>query len=131
VGDDRNTVSGPVPLVLVIDDVQEQRSALAEFLGMNGFRVATASNGYEGLARAVELRPDVILMDLGMPGMDGLETAKLLKRERVTNGIPIVAVTGQTVMSDERFRAKGFAELISKPCDPLQLAAALRRILGR
>jgi CheY-like chemotaxis protein len=70
-------------------------------------------------------------MDLGMPGMDGLETAKLLKRERVTNGIPIVAVTGQTVMSDERFRAKGFAELISKPCDPLQLAAALRRILGR
>lgn len=130
-GDDRNTVSGPVPLVLVIDDVQEQRSALAEFLGMNGFRVATASNGYEGLARAVELRPDVILMDLGMPGMDGLETAKLLKRERVTNGIPIVAVTGQTVMSDERFRAKGFAELISKPCDPLQLAAALRRILGR
>ncbi|HEX6316676.1 MAG TPA: response regulator [Gemmatimonadaceae bacterium] len=130
-GDDRNTASGPVPLVLVIDDVQEQRSALAEFLGMNGFRVATASNGYEGLARAVELRPDVILMDLGMPGMDGLETAKLLKRERVTTDIPIVAVTGQTVMSDERFRAKGFAELISKPCDPLQLAAALRRILGR
>lgn len=130
-GDDRNTSSGPLPLVLVIDDVQEQRSALEEFLGMNGFRVATASNGYEGLARAVELRPDVILMDLGMPGMDGLETAKLLKRERVTNGIPIVAVTGQTVMSDERFRAKGFAELISKPCDPLQLAAALWRILGR
>lgn len=128
--DDRNAASRPAPLVLVIDDVQEQRSALAEFLGMNGFRVATAANGFEGLTRAAESRPDIILMDLAMPGMDGLETAKLLKRERVTSGIPIVALTGQTIISDERFRAKGFAELVSKPCDPLQLAATLRRTLG-
>jgi CheY-like chemotaxis protein len=120
------------PLVLIIDDDEDQRSALGEFLDISGFRTVTARNGFEGLTRAVELMPDVVLMDLAMPGMDGLETARLLKREAVTSDIPIVAFTGQAVISDlDRVRAKGFSELISKPCDPVELAATLRRILNR
>jgi CheY-like chemotaxis protein len=71
-------------------------------------------------------------MDLAMPGMDGVEAARLLKREAVTGGIPIVAFTGQIVATDlPRIRAKGFAELISKPCDLSELAETLRRILNR
>lgn len=122
----------PLPLVLIIDDDEEQRNALAEFLGGNGFRAEAARSGYQGLASAAELRPDIILMDLAMPGMDGLETVRHLKRERVTKDIPVVAFTGQTIVTDvERIRARGFAELITKPCDPQLLAATLRRILGR
>lgn len=121
----------PAPLVLIIDDDEDQRSALAEYLELDGFRVATAGNGYQGLARTVEVMPDIILMDLVMPGMDGLETARLLKGEARTRGIPIVAITGQAVMDDlARARAKGFAELITKPCDPARLAETLRRILN-
>lgn len=131
-GHDWTSTDEPLPLVLIIDDDEEQRNALAEFLGSNGFRAEAARSGYEGLARAAELRPDIILMDLAMPGMDGLETVRHLKRERVTKDIPVVAFTGQTIVTDlERIRARGFAELITKPCDPLLLAATLRRILGR
>jgi two-component system, cell cycle response regulator DivK len=120
------------PLVLVIDDAEDARSGLAEFLELSGFRAATARNGYEGLARVVELKPDIIVMDLAMPGLDGLEAARLLKRESATSGIPIVAFTGQIVVNDlERIRAWGFAELISKPCDLSELAETLRRILNR
>jgi CheY-like chemotaxis protein len=120
------------PLVLVIDDAEDTRSGLAEFLELSGFRAATARNGYEGLTRVIELKPDIILMDLAMPGMDGVEAARVLKRESVTSGIPIVAFTGQIVVTDlERIRAKGFAELISKPCDLSELAETLRRILNR
>ena len=120
------------PLVLVIDDAEDTRSGLAEFLELSGFRAATARNGYEGLAGVIELKPDIILMDLAMPGMDGVEAARVLKREAVTSGIPIVAFTGQFVVTDlERIRAKGFAELISKPCDLSELAETLRRILNR
>jgi CheY-like chemotaxis protein len=120
------------PLVLVIDDAEDARSGLAEFLELSGFRAATARNGYEGVARVIELKPDIIMMDLAMPGLDGVEAARLLKREAVTSGIPIVAFTGQIVATDrERIRAKGFAELISKPCDLSELAETLRRILNR
>ena len=113
-----------LPLVLIIDDAEDLRLLVAEFLETNGFRVATAKNGFEGVRVAVESAPDVILMDLMMPGMDGVETARLLKRQTVTAKIPIVALTGQTLMTDPSgFHAKGFAELLSKPHDPLQLLA--------
>ena len=73
---------------------------------------------------------NVILMDLAMPGMDGLETTRLLKRQAVTAAIPIVAFTGQTVPGDlPRLRACGFAELIVKSLDPRELLATLRRLV--
>lgn len=119
------------PLVLVIDDAEDLRLLVAELLETNGFRVTSAKNGFEGVRVAVESMPDVILMDLVMPGMDGLETARLLKRQPVTAAIPIVAFTGQTVLTDlPRIHASGFAELIVKSHDPGQLLATLRRIVN-
>lgn len=123
---------GSAPLVLIIDDAEDLRIAVVNLLQIYGFRVVTAKNGFEGVRMAVESPPDIILMDLAMPGMDGLETARLLKGNSVTSAIPIVAFTGQTVIPDPaRLRAKGFAELISKPDDPEQLVATLRRILDQ
>ena len=120
------------PLVLVIDDAEDLRALVAELLEANGFRVTSAKNGFEGVRVAVESTPDVILMDLGMPGMDGLETARLLKKQPVTAAIPIVAFTGQSVADDlPRIRACGFAELIVKSHDPEQLLATLGRLVHR
>lgn len=103
---------------------------VSELLESNGFRVASARNGFEGVRVAVASWPDVILMDLGMPGMDGLETARLLKRQAVTGAIPIVAFTGQTVLTAEpRLRACSFAELLTKSPDPTELLATLRRLV--
>ena len=119
------------PLVLIIDDAEDLRLMVAEFLETQGFRVTTVKNGFEGVRVAVESKPDVILLDLDMPGMDGLETARLLKRQAVTAAIPIVAFTGQTVLNDlPRLQACGFTELISKPHQPLALLATLRRIVN-
>ena len=102
-------------LVLVIEDADNARAGLGELLESAGFRVALAKNGFEAMTMAVEIRPNVILMDLGLPGMDGLETTRHLKRERFTKDIPIIAVTGQTILADiERLRAKGFAALLTR-----------------
>lgn len=125
-------LDGAAPLVLVIDDAEDLRVLVAELLETHGFRVMSAKNGFEGVKVAVESKPDVILMDLGMPGMDGLETARLLKKQPVTSAIPIVAFTGQNVADDlPRIRACGFAELIVKSHDPEQLLATLGRLVQR
>jgi CheY-like chemotaxis protein len=124
------TADEAAPLVLLIDDADELRVLISEFLGAHGFRVATAKNGFEGLRAAVESRPNIILMDLVMPGMDGLETTRLLKRQAVTAHVPIIAFTGETLLPElSRFRAKGFAELITKPHDPQELLTTLRRLM--
>ena len=120
------------PLVLVIDDAEDLLLFVSNLLQAHSFRVATARNGFEGVRVAVESRPDVILMDLGMPGMDGLETARLLKRQAITAAIPIVAFTGQTVLTDmPRIQACGFAELVPKSHDPSALLKTLHRLAPR
>jgi len=118
------------PLVLLIDDADDLRVLVGEFLQAHGFRVGTAKNGFEGVRAAVESRPDIILMDLMMPGMDGVETTRHLKRQAVTAHIPIVAFTGESLVPDlARIQAKGFAGMITKPCDPQELLTTLRRLL--
>ena len=120
------------PLVLVIDDAEDLLLFVTALLQAHSFRVTTARNGFEGVRVAVESKPDVILMDLGMPGMDGLETARLLKRQGVTAAIPIVAFTGQTVLTDlQRIQACGFVELVPKSHDPSALLATLHRLVPR
>ena len=120
------------PLVLVIDDAEDLRVLVADLLETHGFRVMSAKNGFEGVKVAVESKPDVILMDLGMPGMDGLETARLLKKQPVTSDIPMIAFTGQDVAADlPRIRACGFAEVIVKSHDPGPLLASLGRLVQR
>ena len=71
----------PAPLVLVVDDVDHGREIFAEYLEFRGFRVATAADGLEALDKAFELLPDVILMDLSLPGIDGWEATRRLKRD--------------------------------------------------
>ena len=85
------------PLILVVDDYQDAREMYAEYLQYSGFRVAEAKNGNEAVAQARSLRPDLILMDLSLPGMDGWEATRVLKADDATKHIPIVALTGHAL----------------------------------
>ena len=85
------------PLILVVDDYQDAREMYAEYLQYSGFRVAEAKNGNEAVAQARSLKPDLILMDLSLPGMDGWEATRVLKADEETRHIPIVALTGHAL----------------------------------
>jgi len=118
------------PLILLVDDVADNIEVYTQFFVHRGWRTATASNGPEGLTSAAGLRPDVIVLDLGMPGMDGWEVARRLKADAATRSIPIIALTGH-VLGDSRRRAleAGVAEFLAKPCLPQDLAEAIKKHL--
>jgi CheY-like chemotaxis protein len=88
--------------------------------------------GDEALNRAVELQPALILMDLRLPGIDGLETTQILKHNPLNKDVPVWAITAYTMNGDEeRARAAGCCEYITKPVRVLDLANRLRTFLGR
>ena len=120
------------PLVLVVDDYQDAREMYAEYLAYSGFRVAEASNGIEALEKAFELRPDVILMDLSLPGMDGWAATRRLKTDERTRRIPVVALTGHALAgASESARQAGCDAFVTKPCLPDELVVQVRRMLDR
>jgi len=119
-------------LVLVVDDYQDAREMCCEYLTSCGFRVAEARNGQEALERAHELLPDLILMDLSLPGMDGWEATRRLKADAKTKTIPVVVLTGHALAGHaEGATAVGYDAFITKPCIPDKLVAEVRRMLDR
>lgn len=120
------------PLVLVVDDYRDAREMYAEYLMACGFRVAEAANGVDALTQAGVMRPDVILMDLSLPGMDGWEATRRLKANRRTRHIPVVAITGHSgTGASEAARTAGCAAFVLKPALPDQVVAEIRKALGR
>jgi CheY-like chemotaxis protein len=119
------------PLILVVDDYQDAREMYAEYLQFSGFRVAEARNGNEALEQAFALKPDLILMDLSLPGMDGWEATRQLKADERTQNIPVVALTGHALAgaSDGAKRA-GCDSFVTKPCLPDDLVVEVRRMLN-
>jgi CheY-like chemotaxis protein len=119
------------PLILVVDDMEDGREICAEYLAFRKYRVATAADGFEALAKAAELLPDIILMDLSLPGIDGWEATRRLKGDDLTRHIPVVALTAHALRSahDEAIEA-GCHAVITKPVLPKDLEAEVRRILG-
>src|SRR4029078_8904197 len=82
------------PLVLVVEDYQDAREMYCAYLQFSGYRVAEATNGIEAIEKALELMPDIILMDLALPKMDGWEATRRLKSDERTRHIPIGGATG-------------------------------------
>jgi two-component system, cell cycle response regulator DivK len=118
------------PLVLIVDDVQDNRTIYVMFLKFSGFRIAEAENGEEALRQAETILPDVIVMDLSLPVMDGWEATRRLKRDPRTRGIPIIVLTGHALREHaQAAREAGCDLVITKPCLPDQLLDAIRRIL--
>ena len=117
--------------VLVADDIADNRQMYAEYLEYEGYRVEQARNGEEAVALARALMPDLIVMDLSMPEMDGWEATRLLKGDPVTRSIPIVVVSGHAFGPPEiRAREAGADAFLTKPCLPAQLAEKISAMLA-
>src|SRR6266581_3346285 len=118
------------PRVLVVDDYPDAREMYCEYLEYCGFEVVEASNGLEALQRAVDTNPDIILMDLSLPVMDGWEATRRLKADKRTERIPVVALTGHTMQSHSKGAMQaGCDSFVAKPCLPEQLVAEIRKML--
>jgi CheY-like chemotaxis protein len=121
----------PGPLILVVDDYEDAREMYAEYLRFSGFRVAEARNGNEALEQAFALMPDLILMDLSLPGMDGWEATRQLKADGRTRHIPVVALTGHALAgASEGAKKAGCDSFVTKPCLPDDLVVEVRRMLN-
>jgi two-component system cell cycle response regulator DivK len=119
------------PLILVVDDYEDAREMYAEYLRFCGFRVAEARNGNEALDQAFTLMPDLILMDLSLPGMDGWEATRQLKADERTKNIPVVALTGHALAgASEGAKKAGCDSFVTKPCLPDDLVVEVRRMLS-
>ena len=119
------------PLVLIVEDDLSTRMLYREYLQQDGFRTIDAHNGFQALEKARDLRPNAVLTDLAVPGMDGFEFCRELQRSDATRTIPILAVTGHSEYLDnpDRFKHAGIAHVLIKPCAPDVIASELRRLL--
>ncbi|MGD0897412.1 MAG: response regulator [Thermoguttaceae bacterium] len=120
--------------ILLIEDNANNFSLLEDIFLFDDIpaRLVSVETGEEALNRAIQLQPALILMDLRLPGIDGLETTQILKRNPLTKDIPVWAITAYAMNGDEeRARAAGCCEYITKPVRALDLANRLRTFLGR
>jgi len=119
------------PCVLLVDDYSDAREMYTEYLQFSGFDVVEAGNGLEALQRAEDASPDIILLDLSLPVMDGWEATRRLKANPRTASIPIVALTSHALagIADTAKKA-GCDALITKPCLPHDLVTKVRNILA-
>jgi CheY-like chemotaxis protein len=117
------------PVVLVIDDGEEARDLYCAYLEFHGFEAATAEDGATGIALALALRPDAIVLDFSMPRMDGAEVLSRLKADARTSGIPVVMVTAVPELVEPGAR-RACAAFLEKPCEPDQLMKTLDDLVG-
>ena len=115
--------------ILLVEDAFDSREMYAFFLRAAGYAVHEAADGGEALAMALEFRPDVIVMDLSLPSMDGLTAISRLSGNPETGRIPVVVLSAHTFPSDEKCaREAGAAAFLAKPCPPDQLARTVRQV---
>ena len=116
--------------ILIVEDNEMNRDVLSRRLRRQGYEVLIATAGLDGLRLAYEARPDLILMDLGMPDIDGWECAKRLKAEAVTSAIPIIALTAHAMLDDrQKALDAGCDDFDTKPIDFSGLLEKMTRLL--
>ena len=118
------------PLILLVEDFEDAREMYRDFLEFAGFRVRTARDGREAIDLARLLRPDLILMDLALPGIDGWEATRLLKQDPLTASVPILALSAHALPAEgKRARDVGCDGFIAKPCLPNDLVTEIAQFL--
>ena len=117
--------------VLLVEDNEDNRTIYTDVLEHAGYRVVSAPDGEQGVHLACELHPDLILMDLSMPVIDGYLATRLLRADPCTRTIPIVAVTAHAMEGDrEQVLANGFDGYVPKPATPREVLGEVKRRLG-
>lgn len=123
--------STPAKRILIVEDNALNLELATEVLGAHGFIVLQARTAEEGLRLARSDRPDLILLDVRLPGMDGLRAVRSLKEDVRTSAIPTVAMTAQAMTGDEaQARLAGFDGYVTKPIDTRTLPRLVTRLLG-
>ena len=117
-------------IILIIEDIETISLTLKDYLISAGFRVFIANDGMEGIFQVRNLQPDLILMDIEMPIMDGFEVSNIIHSEQELRHIPIIAMTALALpLVREQCRAAGMAEYISKPVILKDVLVLIRRLL--
>lgn len=125
-------VSPPRSTILLVDDEESMRRILERRLEMWGYAVVTATNGLEALQAAQTHRPDLILLDIMMPGMNGVEACRRLKGMPETQKVPVIFVTAKaSQLTQEDVRAAGASGMLGKPYESAELLGMLQQMLGR
>lgn len=123
--------SSPRPLILIVDDSEDNRELYAQYLLYLGCRVEVARDGVEALDRVMSLLPDLVLLDLSMPAIDGWEVARRLKVDPKTRKIPVIAVTGHAFKElEKRAREAGVDAYLTKPLLPAKLVEEANKALA-
>ena len=117
--------------ILVVEDQEDNRQILRDLLGSAGFQLVEAENGEEALKAVARQRPDLILMDIQLPTLDGYETTRRIRSNEDLKSIPIIAVTSYALAGDDiKALAAGCDGYVTKPYSPRQLLAKVREYLG-
>lgn len=124
-------MSQPARTVLIVEDQIEMRAIASAYLERQGYRVLATDNGADAVRQAREQHPDLIFMDISMPGMDGIRATAELKRDPATRGIPVVILTAHPYGSvGKRAMDAGCDGWLNKPCDPRRLLQEVQRRVG-
>jgi two-component system cell cycle response regulator DivK len=116
--------------ILVIEDTEDNRQILRDLFAATEYDLIEATDGEAGVAMAIAEKPDLILMDIQLPVLDGYEATRRIKAEPALSGVPIIAVTSYALAGDEaKARAAGCDAYVSKPFSPRQLLAKVRELL--
>jgi len=117
--------------ILIVEDQEDLRGVLGDLLSGAGYAVVEAADGQEGVAKAKFECPDLILMDIQMPVLDGYEATRQIKADPTLAKTPIIAVSSFAMKGDEeKARASGCDHYVTKPYSPLQLLRTIRGVLG-
>jgi two-component system cell cycle response regulator DivK len=116
--------------ILVVEDQEDNRQIIRDMLSATEYEITEAENGEEALAAVAKQRPDLILMDIQMPILDGYEATRRIKADPALRAIPIIAITSYALSGDEqKARAAGCDDYVPKPYSPRQLLAKIRQYL--
>ena len=128
---DELSTATQAPVVLIVEDDPETRHFYQEIFEQDGFRIEQAHNGLQALEKAIEVCPDLILTDIAVPGIDGIELCRRLRADERTRSIPVLAITGY---GDRRYPDRaigaGADHVLVKPCGPDVLVSEARRLLA-
>jgi two-component system cell cycle response regulator DivK len=117
--------------ILIVEDQEDLRGVLRDLLSGSGYAVVEAADGQDGVSKAKSERPDLILMDIQLPVIDGYEATRQIKVDPMLAKTPIIAVSSFAMKGDEeKARAAGCDHYVTKPYSPLQLLRTIRAILG-
>ena len=114
--------------ILVVEDQEDNRQIIRDMLAGTDYKISEVENGEQALAAVMEQRPDLILMDIQLPIMDGYEATRRIKTDPALRSIPIIAVT--SYVDEQKARAAGCDEYVSEPYSPRQLLAKIRQYLS-